>query len=201
MNLPIDDVLYPAVNTGKFAARILAMDMFNSTGKRVTALRTARGISQKQMVAELREEGMDIGQSFISQIEKDVKRPSVEMLTAMVRVLRTTADYLLLLSDEPSPPTPANEAREVGVTEEAETAAAIFDSIRDVRQRRHMLEVVRLLANQAQHDANERADRGQKENIPAGSSGDDSVVGKDFADSLVVSDEVVPKVSKRGIRR
>lgn len=75
----------------------MALGMFGSTGKRIRALRTSRDFNQKDMILALRRQGVEVGQSFISQVESDRKQPPLELLVALAKVLGTTTDYLLMV--------------------------------------------------------------------------------------------------------
>ena len=75
----------------------MALGMFGSTGKRIKALRTSRDFNQKDMILALRRQGVEVGQSFISQVESDRKQPPLELLVALAKVLGTTTDYLLMV--------------------------------------------------------------------------------------------------------
>ena len=74
--------------------------LLNTVGKRIRALRVARNWSQLDLVGALRSQGVEVGNSFISQVESGEKRPSVNMLVALAKVLGTTTDFLLMLSNE-----------------------------------------------------------------------------------------------------
>ena len=103
--LPIDDKYLPRVIELSRPDKIvfMALGMFGSTGKRIKALRTSRDINQKDMMPALKRQGVEVGQSFISQIESDRKQPPLELLVALARVLGTTTDYLLMVTDDPTP--------------------------------------------------------------------------------------------------
>lgn len=81
----------------------MTLDLFGSTGKRIKALRTSRDINQKELVTALKSHGVDVGPSFISQVETSRKQPPLEMVVALAKILRTTTDYLLMVTDDPTP--------------------------------------------------------------------------------------------------
>src|SRR3990172_10732389 len=60
-----------------------------SLGQRIRELRQSRGLTQTQLG------GTDLSKSFISLVERDRTRPSVETLTLMARRLGTSVDGLL----------------------------------------------------------------------------------------------------------
>ena len=72
-------------------------------GKRIKRLRQDYDWNQAELAARLTGEGVEVGVSHISRIEKSERNPSTEMLTSLARVLGTTTDYLLLLTDDPLP--------------------------------------------------------------------------------------------------
>lgn len=80
-------------------------ELLNTTGKRLRALREARGMSQIDLASRLCDLGVTIGNSWISRLESqdDKLSPSVEVLVAIARVLGTSTDFLLLLTDRPEP--------------------------------------------------------------------------------------------------
>lgn len=77
---------------------------FDTTGKRIRILREDRELNQTELARRMAELGVGVDPSYLSQIEGDSKTPRLPVLAAIARALETTTDYLLLLSDEPSPP-------------------------------------------------------------------------------------------------
>ena len=85
--------------------------LFNTTGKRIRMLRVGRGLTQVELSEALKDYGVQVNNTFISQIENGLadkdgdgrpKQPSMKMLAGLAQVLGTTTDFLLLLSDNPS---------------------------------------------------------------------------------------------------
>lgn len=75
-----------------------------STGERIAELRRIEGLTQKSLIARLRDEkGITIGTSFLSQIKSGVKKPSIELAKALADVLGASLDYILMRTDDPSP--------------------------------------------------------------------------------------------------
>lgn len=79
----------------------MAATYFNTTGKRIRLLRQDIGLSQTGLAQSLRKMGIDISHQYISELERTNKVPSGEVLSGLARVLGTTADYLLLLTEVP----------------------------------------------------------------------------------------------------
>lgn len=97
--------------------------LFNTTGKRIRMLRTGRGLSQLELSRELKKHGVDVNNTFISQIEnaplegeaggddrEKIKRPPLTLVVAAAKVLGTSTDFLLLVTDDPSPAEANTEA-------------------------------------------------------------------------------------------
>jgi transcriptional regulator with XRE-family HTH domain len=81
--------------------------LFNTMGKRIHILRKDRGMSQTEMAERMGEYSQRIEPSYLSQIERGDKVPSLAVFEAIVIVLEASADYLLLLTDEPDLPVAA----------------------------------------------------------------------------------------------
>lgn len=78
--------------------------MLTTFGKRLRWLRIERGIDQKELTKALAFRGVDIGQSYISTLERSENRmPTGQVIAGLALELQTTSDYLLLLSDNPFP--------------------------------------------------------------------------------------------------
>ncbi len=78
------------------------VELLNTTGKRVRALRQHHGWTQQELSSRLTTLDAKITNSQISHIEASNKNPSIAVLAALARALGTTTDYLLLCSDDPS---------------------------------------------------------------------------------------------------
>jgi transcriptional regulator with XRE-family HTH domain len=90
-------------------------DLLNTTGKRIKLLRHDLDLTQEEIRRRLHLNGVDIHQSYISSLERSNSLPSGEVLAGLARVLHTTTDYLLLLTDDPLiPGEPDEDVREVG---------------------------------------------------------------------------------------
>ena len=82
----------------------MTKQFFDTVGKRIRLLRQDLDLNQATLVSELKKLGVEIGSSYISELERTDKVPSGTVLAGLARVLGTTTDYLLLLTDDPNPP-------------------------------------------------------------------------------------------------
>lgn len=155
-NLLIRQSFYPwgagVFEIGKIEG--MALDLYGSTGKRIRLMRDGRGMNQKQLQAALKEHGIKVGTSFLSQIESSNKQPSLGLLVALARILKTTTDYLLMLTDNPDPVVPTNE--QIVVNVESRTERALLEDwlelMEDIEpeRRESVLRAVRLLVSPPQ---------------------------------------------------
>jgi transcriptional regulator with XRE-family HTH domain len=79
----------------------------NTTGKRVRLLRLDLGATQGEVAKLLQKNGVDVGRTYVSEIERSNRMPSGEVIAGLARVFNTTSDYLLRLTDNPFRPTRA----------------------------------------------------------------------------------------------
>ena len=82
---------------------------FDTVGKRIRVLRQDVGYNQQDLAEQLTRHGVSIGASYISELERTDRIPSGQVLAALARALGTTADYLLMLTDDPVPPGETDE--------------------------------------------------------------------------------------------
>ena len=66
---------------------------------RVRAIRLEKGILQKEMLARLQVQGVDIGASSLSKLEGQLRPVSDVELAALAKVLGVSSDELLGLSE------------------------------------------------------------------------------------------------------
>lgn len=91
-------------------------------------------MNQTELAQHMGRYGNAVTPSYISQIEKGDKIPSVDVLVAMARALDTSADYLLMLSDDPRRPGSAIETMQY-FSPEADFIAKQVDAMpADARQ-------------------------------------------------------------------
>ncbi|MEM7134424.1 MAG: helix-turn-helix transcriptional regulator [Chloroflexota bacterium] len=77
--------------------------LLNSLGKRVRILRENMGLNQKEFAKVLADHGVEIRNKHVSDIERDQRNPSLDVLKGIAEVLGTTTDYLLLRSQNAIP--------------------------------------------------------------------------------------------------
>jgi transcriptional regulator with XRE-family HTH domain len=118
-------------------------DSTASTGRRIQALRGARGFTQDELARRV-----SLSKSFLSEIENDHAMPGGEVLLRLAEVLGTSTDYLLkgetvgqaVLSDPVAiPPELAKIAEELHLSYRA--TIALLDARRFVLARRGRADV------------------------------------------------------------
>lgn len=157
--LPQDQTIAPTVISGLFAGKlsVMALGLFGTTGKRIRLLRDSKDMNQKDLQGALRGHGIEVGTSFLSQLESSKKYPSLEMVVALARVLGTTTDFLLMLTDDPSPATTTDSQIVIDVQDRAERALLEdwMELMKDIEPERRetVLRSVRLLLSPAKAPA------------------------------------------------
>ncbi len=114
---------------------------YDTFGRRLRLLRDDLRMSQLELRDKLGEMGVEIGQSYISQLENSDKMPMLEVAAAMANVLGTTVDYLALRTDDPEPPS----GQPVYITPEADELARLVDTL-PADAREELLRIARRLA-------------------------------------------------------
>lgn len=123
----------------------------DTIGERVKQLRDRAGLSQgglAQLVAREANE-TDYHQTAISAIERGTKRPSVQVLAALAKILNTNTDYLLGLTDDEKPASDLEDQVVVGVHDQEErrllqeTVDLLSGKSRD--EQRYIVDLVRRL--------------------------------------------------------
>lgn len=102
---------------------LMSNELLGTTGKRIRALAEDRGIALKELARQL-----DIEQSFLSQILRN-KKPPLHTVVALARILNTTTDYLLLLTDNHNRPSQVDDAPPHYFSAEADNVARIVDDM------------------------------------------------------------------------
>ena len=120
-----------------------------SFGGRLRLLREDAHLTQEDLTRLLSERhGVVIGRSYISELERNRdanKIPGGEVVAALARALDTTADYLLLLSDDPD----SQQGREErGLSPTTDAILEIADSLPEWR-RLELLAHARVMADAA----------------------------------------------------
>jgi tetratricopeptide (TPR) repeat protein len=111
-----------------------------SLGQRIRELRQSRGLTQTQLG------GAELSKSFISLVERDRTRPSVETLTFMARRLGTSVDGLLGQEGrlhETAAESLLTLSREAAKRRELATALRLLDAAEYVAQTYHLDEATR----------------------------------------------------------
>lgn len=114
-------------------------DLLRTTGKRIRLLSEERGISLKEIAQRL-----GISQSFLSQILRG-KKPPLEVVIHLARLLDTTTDYLLLVSDNHTRQTIVSDDTPHYFSPEADEVARIVDELPPFR-RDELLAHARIIA-------------------------------------------------------
>lgn len=112
---------------------------FDTFGKRVKVLREDLRLTQEDLRQHLVRFGVEIGQSYLSEIERSKKMPNGEVIVGLAKALRTNADYLLMLTDNADP---HNGATAVSIVSE------------DAEERRVLSELVELAQEVTRPDQN-----------------------------------------------
>lgn len=71
-------------------------------GDRIRELRQALGMSQMDVCEELRRRGIEVQQSWLSQVEQGKGGLKASALSALAATLECSTDYLLGVTDDPS---------------------------------------------------------------------------------------------------
>lgn len=102
-------------------------EMLRSFGRRFQLLRQEKDLSQTAIAAMLQSYGVNITASHLSLVEKNKRNVSIDLLVALARLLETSTDYLLVLTDDP---TPADKKDVVPyISREADDMALLIDSL------------------------------------------------------------------------
>lgn len=149
----------PHTKRNERAAREMdATAMLDTMGKRLNLLRNEMGIEQREVVRRMEQHGVKIGTSHYSKIERDVTKPSIDVLVALARVLESTPSYLSLFDDQPYPITEKDD--DLYISETANEIAHVADRLTE-SNRQLVLEVAKRLQD-AESTGRER-DRLQRE--------------------------------------
>jgi transcriptional regulator with XRE-family HTH domain len=125
-------------------------------GKRLRVLRIDRDLSQIELRDKMEKVEMPIGETYISELERTSKMPSLEVAAAMAKVLDVSIDYLGLLIEEALPyrrqPTP-----DPYYSEQADEIAKLVDSMHP-SQRELILSVAKNMLSAPTQRQAERAE-------------------------------------------
>lgn len=105
----------------------MALDTF---GKRLKVLRVDRNMSQIDLRDMMEKDcGVSIGETYISELERTTKMPSLEVAAAMAKVLDVSLDYLGLLNDDATI-SYRRDTAPIYISVEADELAQMVDSMR-----------------------------------------------------------------------
>lgn len=124
-------------------------------GKRVKVLRIDRGLSQIELRDAMKKHGVDIGETYISELERSAKMPMLDVAAAMAQALGITVDYLALIVEE-ALPLERVEAEPHYMTPEADEVARLVDDM-SKEQRGLVAELARTLTLPPQNRQQRRA--------------------------------------------
>ncbi|MCB0105481.1 MAG: helix-turn-helix transcriptional regulator [Caldilineaceae bacterium] len=74
-----------------------------TTGRRIARLRIEKNWTLDELAAHLAKTGIDISNTSLSRIERGEQTAGSDKIAGLARVFGVSADYLLLLTDDPSP--------------------------------------------------------------------------------------------------
>lgn len=74
-----------------------------TTGQRIARLRISKGWSLDELAAHLAKAGVEVSDTSLSRIEHDEQTAGSDKIAGLARVFGVSADYLLLLTNDPSP--------------------------------------------------------------------------------------------------
>lgn len=117
----------------------MSIDFLDTTGKRIRAARDHAGLTQEEFAKRV-----GIRQAYISHIETGRSIAPADTLGAIARALDVSADYLLLLADDPKRPPSQAEPDAIGYSEQAEEAAKLIDGLSSESQRQYCVDMIRL---------------------------------------------------------
>lgn len=117
-------------STGRRTMFRMNREFFNTFGKRINILRRERGWTQDDLAERLSRHGVTVGKTWISTLErsKTNKLPATDVVVTMAKVLGTTTDYLLMVTDDPAL---SGNHEPVYFSPQADEAARLIDSLTD----------------------------------------------------------------------
>lgn len=98
----------------------------NTYGKRQRLLRNDLGLTQIQLAELVTAQGVEVGQGYISELERTDKVPLGTVVAAVAKALHTSTDFLLQVTDEHAP---RNGNGDIYYSQAAGEAAAIIDDL------------------------------------------------------------------------
>lgn len=116
--------------------------ILDTTAGRIMLLRKEAGLSQTDLATQL-----GVVPSTVSFWESGRRGMSTDVLAKMADVLNTSADYLLLRTDDPSPLGGGEGGADHYMAPEADAVAQIVDGLPQAK-RSEILAIVRVIANE-----------------------------------------------------
>ena len=83
-----------------------------TTGGRIQLLRDDLDLTKTALAERVNDQGVSLDRSYITRIEKTGRAPSGEIVAALAKVLGTSTDFLLMLTDDSAPPKDEEEELE-----------------------------------------------------------------------------------------
>lgn len=80
-----------------------ALESVETTGQRIVRLRNDKGWTLDELAAYLAKTGVEVSDTSLSRIEHDEQTAGSDKIAGLARVFGVSADYLLLLTNDPSP--------------------------------------------------------------------------------------------------
>lgn len=147
-----------------YAIRMMDKKFLDTFGKRVYYLRKDAGYKTQLAFLDALEKatGVKFSQGRWSEIENGEDIPAGRVVAAVADLLDTTADFLLMRTDDPF--APGDEARPAYITPEAEQVATMVDEMRSELRRGEAVEIVRAMLAA---DEKERMVEGLQEDLQA----------------------------------
>lgn len=108
----------------RYSKSIRGMDKYGF-GRRLVALRTKADMTQTELSAALKAFGLTVTQGAISKMERRMTASEGDIVLGLAKVFDTTPNYLLGITDDPSP---ADQPAHL-LSVEAEEVARLVDSM------------------------------------------------------------------------
>lgn len=100
----------------------------NSYGKRQRLLRMDLQMTQKDLADAVTRHGVQMGQGYVSELERTDKVPLGDVVAAVAKVLNTSTDFLLQMTDDATPLNDINN-KDNYISPQAGEAATIIDNL------------------------------------------------------------------------
>lgn len=147
-------ILVEATKAGGIGDKIAGMGTyFNDTmGRRIAEMRKQKGIKSRDLASAI-----GVHYVYVSQIENDAQRPSLDVLLKIADVLGVSLDFLTMRS--PTPAMAGDEQAPVYFAPEADAVAQLIDAA-PPEERARIYAVVRALVDPVSQAAQETENDG-----------------------------------------